>query len=269
MMVRHQHRYDPFEFICRAVLRNGQRISPAELKRSLFRDSNRPHPEDDPSNFRDEFESEIDYLVMMPANVQPEDGAAKSIGPWDFGHLDHPGRRELRGAALLAAWLGWCDARFENTRLKVVNVAGHSDVRHYFSDLGGGLGRATGFVARKGESPQAMTSRFTRPAELHGRYGIARPFRIINYTPLEHNAAFEALTVDDARWMARLIAQLSSQQIMDALAACDLDTASIERYASKLISRRDQMIRDLKLENEIVLLGIADRDSRSGRSKKS
>jgi hypothetical protein len=246
MRIRLQHRYDPFDFIAGAVMKNGTRISGAQLRQSLFRDLGQPHPEEDPENFRKDFEADIDYLVTAPANIQRDDAPAKSIGSWDFGHLDHAGRRELRGACLLAAWLGWCDARFDNTRLKVVNADGNMELRHYFGDLGGGLGGATGFVKRKCESPRNMTWRITRPSEVCGRLEIFRPFRIINYTPLDDNPAFKAMTVDDARWMARLIAQITDDQIAQALAACDLDDSTAMAYQRKLKSRRDQMLSDLK-----------------------
>ena len=67
--------------------------------------------------------------------------------------------------------------------------------------------------------------------------------------------------MDDARWMARLIAQLTEEQIAQALVASGLDSAQVRLYKEKLISRRDQVIRDLGLESEIALLrpGGADR----------
>jgi hypothetical protein len=252
MRIEYQRRHDPFDFIVAAVLKNRQRLSGQELKRALFFDSGKPHPEDDPGNFRENFERTIENLVTVPANVQPDNSEVKSIGPWDFNRLNHADRRELRGACLLAAWLGWCDARFDNTRLKIARVNGELELRHYFSDLGGGLGKGTGFIGRRTESPEDMEWRVTRPAEFQGRLEILRPFRIINYTPVEDNAAFEAMTIDDARWMARLISQLTRKQIIDALAACDLDADSLRLYTEKLASRRDRMIRDLKLDAPLM-----------------
>src|SRR6185437_10202087 len=62
------------------------------------------------------------------------------------------------------------------------------------------------------------------------------------------------MTADDARWMARLIGQLTENQIREALIAAGYDNAEARLYLEKLLSRRDQMIRDLKLENEVPLL---------------
>ena len=56
-----------------------------ELREHLFHDPLRPHPEDAPANFRPEVESQILYLVTVPANVQVREARVKSIGPWDLG----------------------------------------------------------------------------------------------------------------------------------------------------------------------------------------
>ena len=259
MTIPYQTRHDPFEYISEAVLKDGRRLNAAQFKLCLFRDPEREHPEDDPANFREEFEAAIGHIVTVAANVQPEDESVKSIGPWDFNSSRHSERRELRGAGLLAAWLGWCDARFDNTRLKVVTLNGNTELRHYFSDLGGGLGKGTGFIGRKGESAEEMAWRVTRPAEVVGRHGIFRPFRIVNYAPVDDNEAFAAMTSDDARWMARLLGKLTREQIAHALAACDLAAPAIDLYAKKLISRRDQIIRDLKLDDDVPLLEDSER----------
>jgi hypothetical protein len=62
------------------------------------------------------------------------------------------------------------------------------------------------------------------------------------------------MTVDDARWMARLIAQLTEQQITDALEASGFTPSEVKTYTDKLVSRRDNLIRDLQLTREIALL---------------
>ena len=62
------------------------------------------------------------------------------------------------------------------------------------------------------------------------------------------------MTIDDARWMARMIGQLTESQIVQALVAAGFDSAQVRIYSEKLISRRDGMIRDLDLASEFPLL---------------
>ena len=246
-----QRRFDPFDFIAWAVMKDGTRVSGRELKLRLFNKSGLRHPEDFPDNYRPEVESQIDHLVTVAANAQIEDDDVKSIGPWDFGQLGHEQLRELRGVGLLAAWLGWFDSRFENTRLKLVEAGGQKRLRHYFDDVGGGLGRGTGLFSPRGELPDEFGWTFTRVAKSASG---GRGFRIVGFKPIDNTPAFSQMTIDDARWMARLIAQLREEQIVEALAASGFDSSQVKLYTEKLLSRRDRMIQDLDLSDEIALL---------------
>jgi hypothetical protein len=287
-----QQRHDPFDYVFFAVLKNGERISGSDLKHRLLHDPNIGPHASGPENFRAEFEQQIDYLITTPANVQTREADVKSIGPWDFASLDHAQRREVRAAGLLGAWVGWFDSRFENTRLKIVQPSvgrdvpiaphtglplstlnsHHSTLRHYFTDLGGGLGKSIGVLSRHCECPNDFGWRFTGPAHFastsdrklsspplatsrrHASGPHASGFRIVDYEPIEDTEAFRQMTIDDARWMARLIAQLTEDQILQALIASGFDAAEVKIYTEKLASRRDWMLRDLGLDAEFAML---------------
>lgn len=248
-----QKRFDPFDSIAWAVLKDGRHWTGRELKQQLFRDHSSPHPEDDERNFRPEIESALDYLVTVPANVQVREADVKSIGPWDFGQLDHPGRRELRGLGLLAAWLGWFDTRFDNTRLRRTKAGSEVQLAHCITDLGGVLGETGGLLYSRGELPNAFPWTFTRAPLWQGPHHLARPLRINGFRPIEFTASFAEMTLDDARWMARLLAQLTQTQLLQALLAAGYDSAEARLYLEKLLSRRDRMLIDLGLAGEIPL----------------
>jgi hypothetical protein len=235
---------DPFEYVTKAVLRDGTAWSGAELKQHLRQGT----------NFDAAVEARIDYLVTVAANVQVKDAQVKSIGPWDYGQLDHADRREVRGAGLLAAWLGFYDTRFDNTKLRRVGSKKHPRLEHYFSDLGGGLGATTGLISWHGENVNEFPWTFTAPPLEQGKGKLARPLRIVGYTPVVKTPAFAAMTIDDARWMARLIGQLSVKQISDALTASGYEPRVVHLYTQKLISRRNKMMADLGLAGEFPAL---------------
>jgi hypothetical protein len=255
-----QTHYDPFAFITTAVFKDGRAVSGSELKQMLFTDSTIPHPEDSPGNFRTDIEAALDYLVMAPANVQPRDGPTQSIGSWEFGGLGHENLRELRGAGLLAAWLAWFDSRSDNTKLRLERDAKDVRLQHFFSDLGGGMGAGKGFFSPQGENPNDFAWTFTAPEIVRGPGRMTTPFRIEHFKPTIPTPAFAAMTTDDARWMARLIGQLTENQLRSALIASGYDNAAARLYIEKLIIRRDRMIRDLRLEHEIPLLRPAGFD---------
>jgi hypothetical protein len=237
---------DPFDYVARARLRDGSEWSGAELKRHLLAGT----------NFQEAVEAQIDYIVTTAANVQVKNPRVKSIGPWDYGELDHADRREVRGAGLLAAWLGFYDTRFDNTKLRLVGPKKEPQLEHYFSDLGGGLGRTTGWLSWHGEDVNAFPWSFTAPPLNQGKGRLARPLRITGYRPIMPTPAFAAMTIDDARWMARLIGQLSTAQIVAALTASGYDAPTVRLYAEKLVSRRNKMMADLGLSGEFPPLGL-------------
>ena len=243
-----QERYDPFSYFTAVVLTNGTRWTSAEFKRQLFRDPRLPHPEAWDANFRPEVEAAVDYLQTVAANVQRKLG--KSIGPWDFGQLDHASRREVRGVGLLAGWLGWFDTRFDNTRLRLVERKGQPELEHFFSDLGGVLGETTGLLYARGELPNTFPWSFTRPPLWQGPHRLARPLRLTGYKPIAPTSAFAAMTLDDARWMGRLIRQLTVEQLEQALVASGFDSAQARLYLAKLLNRRARMLLDLGLAHQ-------------------
>lgn len=251
--VQLQTHYDPFKFITKAVFKDGLDVSGMALKQMLFKNPALPHPEDLPENFRPEVESVLDYLVMAPANVQPRDGPTQSIGSWEFGGLGHEDRRELRGAGLLAAWLAYFDSRPDNTKLRIQRDTDQVQLEHYISDLGGGMGEGTGWFSPHGENPNDFTWTFTEPQIVRGPHQMTTPFRIKYFKPVVPTPAFAEMTEDDARWMARLIGQLTEDQLRAALIASGYDNAEARLYLEKLISRRDRMIRDLNLQSAVAL----------------
>ena len=245
--------YDPFNFIDHAVFKDGSIRSTVELKSLLLRNpkSRKPFSAE---NFNYATESALDHIVSVEANIQVEDDRLHNIGPWDFRGLGHEHLRELRGAGVLAAWLGWWDSRFDNTRLRVIDTPAGQELRHYFSDLGAGLGLSAGTYRHSSEQPHEFGETFTRGTRRHNRWHIEFP----GYEPIEDTPAFKEITLDDARWMARLIAQLTETQIREALAASGFDADEVDIYAEKLMSRRDRLIRDCKLEGDIRLLRLAN-----------
>lgn len=237
-----QPRHDPFQFISAAILKDGTRVSSIELKAMLLNPSDR-------TDGSEKAKSQIDYLITVPANVQVKESRAQNIGPWDFSQLGHEHLRELRGAGLLAAWIGLADSRFDNTRLKAVKNGGTTELKHFFTDLGGGLGKANGIMSHRPEDVEAFPLFFTEPELRQGKGKMTIPFRIVNFQPIERTPAFEQMTIDDARWMARLIAQLTEQQIVDALTTSGFDSGEVRVVSAKLRSRREKMLRDLELRS--------------------
>jgi hypothetical protein len=246
--------YDPFDFIDHAVLKSGKTISGAELKKLVLQSPTRTHGPFEAENFRPEGEAEIEYLVTTAANIQVESSGSHNIGPWDFDGLGREDLRELRGAGVLAAWLGWWDSRYENTRVRLVKTSRGRELRRFFTDLGGGLGLAAGTFRHSSEEPNDFKWSFTCGRAAHRIGKETWHFEITGFEPITETTAFKEITLDDARWMGRLIGQLTEEQIISALIAAGFGSAEVRIYTEKLIARRDQLVRDLQLADELPLL---------------
>lgn len=249
-----QRYHEPFQFITAAVLKDGRRLSGPEFKRRLLHEPDGARAEEDVASFDAAFEEQVDHLVTGAANVQVREAGVQNLGPWELGGLGHEHLRELRGMALLGAWLGWVDVRFDNLRLKLIGSGGDLEVKHYISDLGGGEGKGVGFFSWHPEQPNMFDWTFTKPRRIQGPGRMTIPFRVVNYRPVDSAPAFEEMTWDDARWMARMIGQFTEGQIVQGLVAAGWDSSSVRLLAEKLVNRRDQMIKDLELAGEIPLL---------------
>ncbi len=250
--------YDPFDYIDGAILKDRTRVASGELRSRLFR---RPksgklpkHPEQQTDLYDRGFESDIAYLITKEVNLRPRDAGpgADNLGSWDYNYLDHPKRRELRGMCVLDAWIDNWDVRWGNTKLQLVK--GDDDkptLRHVVSDLGGILGDSSGlFRFHQGrfhnglipDKPNSFSWTFTAPLK-PGQDSVPIKF----YMPITKVAPFYQMNIDDARWMARIISELTENQIKQALVAANYDAAWSRLLLEKLVSRRDQMIKDFGL----------------------
>lgn len=301
---------DPFNYIKKAVLKDGHELTSAQLKSALFpgyQGEEPPtkfpaytdhytdpdthaydpyrgqktqnftgimvnlvggsvttthvphHPEDKLENFSKSMSAQIAYLVMEEGSVkievksdQPKD---IEVGRWSWDTLDHPDLRETRGLGLLSAWLGAWDMRpAQNVLLLSPQPDGSSALHFMISDFGAILGNAKSIVTIHGGKIQSLT--YEKPNQFE--WSMTRPMAdgqtsvpVSDFTTIYPNESFKRMNMDDARWMARLIASLSERQIRLALIGSGYDTTWVKMYVEKLVNRRDQMIRDLGLSSEI------------------
>lgn len=256
--------YDPFDYIQYAALKDGSRIEPQQLRDQLFPIApghSRPkHPELKDALYDTAFEGRIDYLVMKDAGISSKEaGDAQEVGFWDYNYLDHPKLREVRAMAVLDAWLDNWDIRWGNNRLELIEEKdGSYRLEHVVSDLGAAFGNSAGMLHtvsgrwKKGlyqNAPNDYEWACTHP-QAAGKTSV--PIR--DYMPIAKTQPFYEMNLDDARWMARLIGQLTENQIKEALIGAGFDAAEARLLLEKLVARRDQMMKDFGLTGEIALL---------------
>lgn len=238
---------DPFVSIRYARLKDGQTLSGSELKKRLFRvipagdpkQKDYQRPEEIRGNFREELERQISYLAFVPGAMAADPDGIKAIGPWKYEDFDTAERREVRAVQLLSAWVGNFNMRWENTRLSYVKNGDSWELKHFFSDVGSGLGESRSLFHMSNSEVKDMAWSVTEPA----RGGV----KLSGFVQNSPNAAFDQMSLEDARWILKRIASLSEKQLADALSATGMSPELQSLALKKLISRRAHMIRDFGL----------------------
>jgi hypothetical protein len=181
--------------------------------------------------------------------------------------VPHEDRRELRGARLMAAWIGHYDAREQNTMStwmssKPENPAAPGWVKHWYLDFGDSLGTRTkidDLSRRYGRSylfdPGDILVDFVtfgalvRPWETATSPNRTFPyFNVQGFVPEDWkpgypNPAFSRMTEHDGAWMARVIARIDDETVTAAVRSAELPELDASYLVRTLLGRRDAIVR--------------------------
>ena len=183
----------------------------------------------------------------------------RSDDPNDF--VPHEHRRDLRGFAIVSAWIGHDDSRAVNTYDALVEENGEKFIRHYILDLGSTLGSGTQransprsggeyLFGWKQSAVQLFSLGFAIPNWARasfpdlpsiGRFESAR-FDPERWVPEYPNPAFLNRRADDEFWAAKQILSLRDQEIRAIVNSGEYsDPKAAEWLARCLIERRDKI----------------------------
>lgn len=203
------------------------------------------------------YKTEINYLV--PSITIPGKGTFKNVRlearPEEYERLDewkwkdNPfiGTKELQGLRMMMVFMtNWDVLDLQN---KVVDVG--SENHYIVSDLGATFGRLgnNNFpiiyrLGRKTGSPKHYAkTKFIRRVEDDGDV-------ILSYKG-KNRGVFKGITVEDARWLSRLMSQLSDKQIGDAFRAANFSDAEVATYVSA-VKRKIAELKDAASANNLA-----------------
>ena len=194
------------------------------------------------------YKTEINYLV--PTITIPGKGTFKNVRlearpdnydrleEWKWKSNPFVGTKELQGLKMLMVFMtNWDVLDLQN---KVIDVGGGE--HHYIvSDLGATFGRLgnNNFpiiyrLGRKTGSPKHYAkTKFIRRVEDDGDV-------ILSYKG-KNRGVFKGVTVEDARWLSRLMTQLSDKQIGDAFRAANYSEAEVAIYVTAIKRKIDEL----------------------------
>lgn len=208
------------------------------------------------------------YIVFQEGLLEAKPKGLLRVGRWGYGKNGHAGLREVRGTFIFNMWVGNIDLHeSENNKLILRKTGDQYRFFHLQHDMGFAFGWA--YIERPGEFRWTLLKKKT---DRHV---------YLNYRSFQTNSGFKHITFADARWMTRLIAQLSREQIRAAVELGAWPDAMGKLLVEKLIARRNQLVEAFGLEGDILpngkriallphnrLLTTADRVVVNGKLKK-
>ena len=177
------------------------------------------------------------YIRMRSVSLErrSEVDSDLSVGGFIKAAFSRPLKREFRAFALFSAWVSDMDVKDDNASLVLVGNADGRRVAYSAADMGSVLGSMFG-----SDAPNFL-----------GRDMIARVRRkpdgsiyeiVLNYLSPFSNSSLNIISISDAKWMTRLIAQLSPAQIKNAFLAAGYSELLSEYFTQLMLRRRDQLV---------------------------
>lgn len=227
---------DPFKYLAKAIMKNGQSMTGLELKEALI-DSGRRKATLDEENYITAVEEQIAELQFTSASIEKIDEENVSVGPWSWDEKRHVERRDIRGYGLLAAWLGQYDARTENTRLVIIeDASGKQVLRHFVTDVGSGLGKAKPILFSRTDDIENFREEVMKSGSKNDGQMISKKFQTFTT-----NYAFEATNAADGKWMYKYIDQLTETQIKQALRVSGFTETEVNEAYRRLMARKENI----------------------------
>ncbi len=199
-----------------------------------------------------------DYLILREALLEGRSAELIRVGAWSYTKSGHHETREVRALPVFMAWIANNDMK-ESGQNKVILNRNFPAEKMFFTS--GDLGWAFG--------------NFLFPESVGWfKWNVVKDVRedsvSFNYLTWHYTELFQHTTWDDARWMVRLIARLSREQIRSAVVAGQWNPKVENILIEKLVARRNQLVKTFELEKEFVPLSVdgsvapSDKDSELG-----
>lgn len=188
------------------------------------------------------------FIALDEASFEAELDPAQEIevGPYIKENLGRLFKREFRGLNLFYAWISDNDTKDQNADLNLALTGDRENpyrVVYSAADMGASLGHSISKDRPNLFKPDLVKE--SRPGEI-----------VLTYHTPFHGGLFDSITLADARWMFRLIGQLTPEQLREAFSGAGYHPVVAELLTQKMLRRRDQMVRALGLEPELGQLSV-------------
>ena len=169
-----------------------------------------------------------------------------------YGHGKYL-KREFRAFMLFYMWVSDTDARNSNASLGLVRVdpseQNPSEKKVYYSatDMGAALGNFFGRNRPNYLDYNLVNEEFTQLTGPEKQQVL-----VLNTVDPKRNPLLEAVNFSDVKWITRMMAQLTKEQIKRAFLTANYPEVVAELFTQKLLRRRDQLVQAFGLDRELV-----------------
>jgi hypothetical protein len=160
--------------------------------------------------------------------ARPE--SVKRLDNWSWNENLFKGTKEFTGLVVLMGLLNNWDLKDTNNKVVYFpGEGGQGELRYIISDLGATFGKTGNFITHSRNEPEKyVKTGFVDKVE----GGYVR----FDYNG-KNGGLFDAVTVEQARWIGDVLSQLSEEQVKDAFRAANYKPAEVEALAQEVLGR--------------------------------
>jgi hypothetical protein len=164
--------------------------------------------------------------------ARPEE--VKRLETWQWANNPFSGTKEYKGMIVLMSLINNWDLKDDNNKILFVPGSNGRDELHYIiSDLGATFGKTGGLFSRNRNSPESYAkSKFIEGIE-DGRVRLAYSGK--------NSELFKNITVEEVRWIGKLLSRLNEKQISDAFRAANYSEEEVQTLTQAVKARISQL----------------------------
>jgi hypothetical protein len=201
------------------------------------------------------YETEVNYLVprvtiagkgtFRNVRFEARPSQIKRLDDWHWKQNPFLGTPEFQGLKIMMALLNNWDLKDSNNKILYIDDGNGPELRYIISDLGATFGYAASIpffwrIMRSRNSP----AKYAKTKFLQGVKGN----RVELHYYGKNRGLFHYITVQDAKWLGSLLAELSERQIRDAFRAANYTPAQINLLTNTVRSRTEELLSLLPTE---------------------
>jgi len=153
----------------------------------------------------------------------------KRLEEWSWNENPFKGTKEFAGFVVLMGLLNNWDLKDSNNKIVYVPAEGPGELRYIVSDLGATFGKTGNFITHSRNEPEkyVKTGFIDKIEGEHVRFDYSG----------KNGGLFDAVTVEQARWIGDLLSKLSEEQVKDAFRAANYKPEEVEGLAQEVLGR--------------------------------